>query len=786
LALLPSPASPLLLWCQAAGANDTMLTSWKESKGSSKIVPLAPLQVDVETDGENTYTETSTGLINKPQLLLPPISKARERLNYFVRHLNIFFICLAVYCCLVGALIVLIFLLADVFEEDSKDMALAGEVAEFQHNTIIQLSLLASKLNALGLSALSLANCTEIVSLFPTFSETIRGGSENPVRYYFDAAGAVAAVYPSIDFDGLYYSNHSFLDMYDEGYNRAKNRRDVSMSLPFAHADGYKAAYMYLPLWLPATDPSADVGCDSYTNCTDDCWSSGDQMKFMGMVRALIQVDYVLLNTIKTVSKDSHIFIHAKEQFSDDVLLKLFCTDIRPKKPVTHRFDVLGLTVVVQLTKVNVWNRNFHDPWAPAWKYRLSLFILLMMLPFCISLYGALVSQEKYSRLLSLILPQRVIEHLSLSTGVFSEEFSDITVLFSDICSFTPLAAMLTPIEIVGMLDELYSLYDDLALKHGVYKIETIGEVYMVSCGCPDKVDSITAAARMVAMAQDMRRVANAFRPSYLPKGMPLRIRIGINSGGVVAGVVGRARPRYCLFGDVVNTASRMGSTCEPMKIQLSHSTYRLIENSGISVTARGFVEVKGKGSMKTYYVDVGSESFESVASLSLSASLMPSGKNVAFSWIPGRGVSIADDDDSSLPWGRSRSKNGSETPTDSGSDSFIMRNARALSARMAVVITNSGPNSPVPTQVNSVMGSPRSSKECSVAAPSTSDSADRTPDSNDDEQSLSQSAKLMLEMDDDDILTRQEQRDTISSQLSDSLLKYITENKLKHQNTVQ
>ena len=134
--------------------------------------------------------------------------------------------------------------------------------------------------------------------------------------------------------------------------------------------------------------------------------------------------------------------------------------------------------------------------------------------------------------------------------------FGQVTVLFSDIVGFTNISSEVPSLEVMDMLHDLFLQFDDLAEKHGCYKVETIGDAYMVAAGCPDKCDD--HAVRMAHMAIDMARAAAAVTSPL--DGEPLRIRIGIHSGPVKAGVVGRARPRYCLFGDTVNVASRMES----------------------------------------------------------------------------------------------------------------------------------------------------------------------------------------------------------------------------------
>jgi class 3 adenylate cyclase len=605
-----------------------------------------------DKDGVEDKRSNSFESFENPKLLLF-CQQARAYASYFWRHKDIFYKSLATYIIMLSIVVTMLFAIGHRYSEKDKAFARTAVVEVVQYHSFIELAALASKLEVLGTSLLPYSNCTDIVSMFPYYADAILSGSkqhDNPVRYYFDAAGKVSSVYPHIDFDGLYYSNHSFFENHDTNYIRAVNRRDVTMGRPFLHGDRYLAAYMYYPMWVSASHASADLGCDSYYNCTEACYDSDANIKFVGMIRALISLNDVVMNANKLLIDDYDFCIYARYEYADDGEgQRHFCSPNHPHKPVTGKFNLFGLTFVVALTKNRRLAVEFNDPWAPAWKYRLMILGMIALVPFTIILYWTLASRENYARLLSSILPRRVIDHLGLHTGVFSEEFSDITILFSDISNFIPLCAYLTSIQIVGMLDELYSLYDALVLKHGVYKVETIGDAYMVSCGCPDKVDPKIAAIRMVAMAKDMIQTAANFRPSYLPKRIPFHIRVGINSGGVVAGVVGKMNPRYCLFGDVVNTASRMQSTCSPMRIHISYSTYKLIEQqTDIIVTPRGLIEVKGKGSMKTFYVDCPTDAFETV-DLSAGETSVPLTirRNVAFFFKnPTAGESNADDQD--------------------------------------------------------------------------------------------------------------------------------------------
>jgi class 3 adenylate cyclase len=193
------------------------------------------------------------------------------------------------------------------------------------------------------------------------------------------------------------------------------------------------------------------------------------------------------------------------------------------------------------------------------------------------------------------ILPPAIAARLKESQEPIAEHNAEATVLFADIVGFTPLSARLSPRELVDLLDRVFSGFDALAREHGLEKIKTIGDAYMAVAGVPHgQTDHALRAARMaVAMLQAVRQVT-------LETGERLEVRVGLHSGPVVAGVIGRSKFSYDLWGDTVNTASRMESLGLPGQVQCSPATAACLEGA-FALVPRGAIEVKGKGSMETY-----------------------------------------------------------------------------------------------------------------------------------------------------------------------------------------
>jgi adenylate cyclase len=201
--------------------------------------------------------------------------------------------------------------------------------------------------------------------------------------------------------------------------------------------------------------------------------------------------------------------------------------------------------------------------------------------------------QERSEALLLSIFPRAIAERLKISQGVIAERSEEVSVLFADITGFTPTAERLPAEEVVVMLDEIFSAFDELVACHGLEKIKTIGDGYLVAAGIPTpRADHAEAAARLaLAMRQAL---------AELPVASGLSLRVGIDSGPVVAGVIGRTKFGYDIWGDTVNTASRMESHASPGTIQVTERTYRRLED-GFVLEQRTGVVVKGKGEMTTY-----------------------------------------------------------------------------------------------------------------------------------------------------------------------------------------
>uniref|UniRef100_A0A0N4Z104 Guanylate cyclase n=1 Tax=Parastrongyloides trichosuri TaxID=131310 RepID=A0A0N4Z104_PARTI len=211
--------------------------------------------------------------------------------------------------------------------------------------------------------------------------------------------------------------------------------------------------------------------------------------------------------------------------------------------------------------------------------------------------------KKKADILLSRMLPASVAEKLKAGSTVTPEMYDSVTIFFSDVVSFTTLASKCTPLQVVNLLNNLYTTFDTIINEHDVYKVETIGDGYLCVSGLPNK-NGFLHVKEIADLSLELIKSLEDFKISHLPN-EKLRIRVGIHSGSCVAGVVGLTMPRYCLFGDTVNTASRMESNGKPNSIHMSSDAHKLLteEIGGYITELRGEVIIKGKGVMTTYWL---------------------------------------------------------------------------------------------------------------------------------------------------------------------------------------
>jgi len=213
-----------------------------------------------------------------------------------------------------------------------------------------------------------------------------------------------------------------------------------------------------------------------------------------------------------------------------------------------------------------------------------------------------LVEKNKTEGLLHELLPKSVCSRLVSGQAVIAETFSSATIYFSDIVGFTAMSAHSSPLEIVDFLNDLYTCFDSIIANFDVYKVETIGDAYMVASGIPVR-NGEDHAREIARMSLKLLEAVRSFKIRHRPEEQ-LKLRVGVNTGPCCAGIVGIKMPRYCLFGDTVNTASRMETYGEPLRIHISSETATALASFGTFQTElRGELEMKGKGTVTTYWL---------------------------------------------------------------------------------------------------------------------------------------------------------------------------------------
>ncbi|ELT90006.1 hypothetical protein CAPTEDRAFT_179119 [Capitella teleta] len=282
--------------------------------------------------------------------------------------------------------------------------------------------------------------------------------------------------------------------------------------------------------------------------------------------------------------------------------------------------------------------------------------------------------KKKTEGLLHRMLPKSVADQLITGEPVIPETFHSTTIYFSDICGFTSLSAESNPMQVVDMLNDLYTTFDSIIHHYDVYKVETIGDAYMVVSGLPLR-NGDNHAGEIASMSLHLLSAIKSFKIKHRPD-ETLKLRIGIHTGSCVAGVVGLTMPRYCLFGDTVNTASRMESNGQALRIHVSQSCTTLLEKlGGYVLEPRGLVSMKGKGDVYTYWLN---DEDKSVRTLRYQQSATESPK---------------EDLNDEVPGAKQPTPRGGKSPAEETESTFfqLMREGEALSRNRSLSRAPSG-----------------------------------------------------------------------------------------------
>ncbi|MEE9524085.1 MAG: adenylate/guanylate cyclase domain-containing protein, partial [Thermodesulfovibrionales bacterium] len=281
---------------------------------------------------------------------------------------------------------------------------------------------------------------------------------------------------------------------------------------------------------------------------------------------------------------------------------------IYPPRDKPFMYGIIFMTLI-SFIGIEIWFLNHESildlspPFVKAMTLNFNIGLIVYISGFSYYIYKIYFRAEakleferkRSEKLLHNILPVKIADRLKSDHGTIADGFSECSVLFADIEGFTKFANNIPPETLVALLNEVFSRFDDLVDKHKLEKIKTIGDAYMVVAGLPDPRDD--HAESIAGFAIELLDILRGYRIESQKK---LRVRIGIDSGPVVAGVIGKKKFIYDLWGDTVNTASRMESHGLPGEIHVTKSTYNLLKDK-YEFIERGVVNIKDKGRMETY-----------------------------------------------------------------------------------------------------------------------------------------------------------------------------------------
>ena len=223
--------------------------------------------------------------------------------------------------------------------------------------------------------------------------------------------------------------------------------------------------------------------------------------------------------------------------------------------------------------------------------------LLILGLPMGMYALELAKEREKSDRLLLNIMPKEIADLLKETDDLIAMDHPEISVLIADIVSFTPLAENTPANELVGFLNDMFTRFDDLSEEKGVEKIKTMGDSYMIVAGLPRPRED--HAEVLAKMSFDLLKIASEYKDH---EGNPIRLRIGLHSGSAISGVIGKLKLAFDIWGDTVNTAARLESHGEPGRVHVSDKIYDMLKDK-MSFSLPRMVELKGKGQMKTYFL---------------------------------------------------------------------------------------------------------------------------------------------------------------------------------------